>query len=332
MDNLSNWSNYKLKEMRMLKISKNICICLLALTANSCTSPSLNPLPTKSATCPDKPVESLSPSDVKNVTLNATAVKESGSISAGKMKGFTFKAKKGQQIEYKTADNLCIWVFSQDNKLITGKTLSSDGNYTLQITVPQGTTTFDLEISLDANQSPKPVAVATPIASPTPVPTQTVVPTNVPVATTPPPTQTVAPSPTNTRDQQIDEIAETVSGTWEGTYVCGQGLTKLRLEIDAKSSNDIDAVFNFSAHSSNPSVPSGSFRMKGSYSAFNSPNIPALLELKGTSWIERPSGYVTVDLRGNVFVSESRISGDVTTPGCSKFELVSQNSSKGMKK
>jgi len=193
--------------MRMLKTSKNICICLLALTTNSCTSPSSNPLPTKSATCPDQPIESLSASDVKNVTLSATAVKESGSISAGKMKGFTFKARKGQQIEYKTADNLSIWVFSQDNKLIAGKTLSSDGNYTLQITVPQGTTTFGIEMSLDANEPPKPVAVATPIASPTPVPTQTVVPTNVPVAT-PSPNQTVAPSPTQTRDQQIDEIAD----------------------------------------------------------------------------------------------------------------------------
>ncbi len=160
---------------------------MLALTANSCTSPSQNPLPTKSATCPDKPVESLSASNVKNITLNATAVKESGSISAGKMKGFTFKAKKGQQIEYKTADNLCIWVFSQDNQLIAGKTLSSDGNYTLQITVPQGTTTFDLEISLDANQSPKSVTATTPNTSPNPV-----------ITRAPDPKQTISQAPTNT--------------------------------------------------------------------------------------------------------------------------------------
>lgn len=170
----------------MLKISKNIFICLLALVANSCT-PQINPspLPTKSATCPDKPVESLSVSDVKNINLNATAVKESGSISAGKMKGFTFKAKKGQQLEYKTGENLCIWVFAQDNQLITGKTLSSDGSYTLQITVPQGTTTFNLEMSLDANETPKPVAVATPIASPTPLPTRVPEPKQAPTNTNP---------------------------------------------------------------------------------------------------------------------------------------------------
>ncbi len=169
---------------------------MLALTANSCTSPSPNPLPTRSVTCPDKPLESLSASDVKNINLSATAVKESGSISAGKMKGFTFKAKKGQQLEYKTGENLCIWVFSQDNKLITGKTLSSDGNYTLQITVPQGTTTFDLAMSLDANESPKPVAVTTPNTSPTPVTTRA-----------PDPKQTTSQAPTDTNPLSLNNIA-----------------------------------------------------------------------------------------------------------------------------
>ena len=119
-----------------------------------------------------------------------------------------------------------------------------------------------------------------------------------------------------------------LNGTWEGTYICRQGLTNLKLVITAKSSNDIDAVFNFSAHPSNPSVPSGSFRMNGSYTASNSQNIPALLNLKGTSWIQRPSGWGTVDLRGNVFISEGKINGDVITPGCSRFELTWVSSQK----
>lgn len=114
---------------------------------------------------------------------------------------------------------------------------------------------------------------------------------------------------------------EFLNGTWEGTYICRQGLTSLKLVITAKSSNDIDAVFNFFAHPSNPSVPSGSFRMKGSYTVSNSQNTPALLNLKGTSWIKQPPGWITVDLRGNVFVSDGKIIGDVTTPGCSRFEL-----------
>ena len=242
--------------MRILKISKNIFICLLALTANSCTSPSPNPLPTKSVTCPDKPLESLSASDVKNINLSATAVKESGSISAGKMKGFTFKAKKGQQIEYKTSENLCIWVFSQDNKLITGKTLNSDGNYTLQITVPQGTTTFNLEMSLDANESPKPVAVATPISSPTPVPTQApvIVATSAP-STTPAQPQAVAPSQTKTRDQQIDEIADRLFSE-KYPELGGRKIQASETNLQAEWSQlrGCDAVVDYIFYQRNPSM------------------------------------------------------------------------------
>lgn len=55
------------------------------------------------------------------------------------------------------------------------------------------------------------------------------------------------------------------------------GLTNLKLVIAAKSTTDIDAVFIFSAHASNPTVPSGAFRMKGSYAIFNSQETPNTL-------------------------------------------------------
>jgi hypothetical protein len=137
----------------------------------------------------------------------------------------------------------------------------------------------------------------------------------------------------NGRD--VDQLAQApqvkfLNGTWEGTYVCIQGLTNLRLEIKAQSPNDVDAVFNFSAHPSNPLVPSGSFRMKGTYTAFNSQNRPGLLYLQGTSWIQQPPGWGTVNLRGNIFFSEGKISGDVETPGCSKFELTAQSASRSV--
>lgn len=122
--------------------------------------------------------------------------------------------------------------------------------------------------------------------------------------------------------KSIASQADLLSGTWEGTYVCSQGLTRLKLIIKAQNETDIDAVFIFSAHSSNPSVPSGSFRMKGSFDNFNSPDIPNLLSLDGTSWIDGSSGYQTVDLKGNISSSRRKITGDITTPGCSTFSVV----------
>jgi hypothetical protein len=95
------------------------------------------------------------------------------------------------------------------------------------------------------------------------------------------------------------------------------------LVIDAKSSTEINAVFIFSAHASNPTVPSGSFTMRGVYSNFNSTEIPNTLELKAFDWITRPSGYVSVDLQGNVLSNEKRIVGNVlNAPNCTKFDVV----------
>lgn len=120
----------------------------------------------------------------------------------------------------------------------------------------------------------------------------------------------------------ISEQIDFLNGTWDGTYTCGQGLTNLKIVIEAKNANEIDALFIFSPHSSNPSVPSGSFRMKGTYKTFSSPDIPSVLNLQGTTWINRPNGYVTVDLSGNVLPKDKKIAGNVTTSGCSTFEVI----------
>ncbi|HEY9872414.1 MAG TPA: hypothetical protein V6D12_03215 [Candidatus Obscuribacterales bacterium] len=122
--------------------------------------------------------------------------------------------------------------------------------------------------------------------------------------------------------QSVSSQVEFLNGTWEGTYVCGQGLTNLKLVIKAKSTTEIDAVFLFSPHPNHPNVPSGSFRMKGNLEVFDSADIPDFLNLKTTSWINRPSGYETVDLRGDVSKSNRRITGNVITSGCSTFDVV----------
>ena len=113
-----------------------------------------------------------------------------------------------------------------------------------------------------------------------------------------------------------------LNGVWEGSYTCRQGLTKLRLEIQANSPEDIDVVFSFSDHPTNPGNLSGSFRMVGDYNPSNNPNVSGSLDLDATTWINRPSGYSTVDLNGAVSSSTDSIIGDVDFSGCSTFEVV----------
>jgi hypothetical protein len=132
--------------------------------------------------------------------------------------------------------------------------------------------------------------------------------------------ETITPTQPNAVNSQSQ--VDFLNGTWEGTYVCRQGSASLKLVIVAKSTTDIDAVFLFSAHPQNPNIPSGSFRMKGNLEVFNSRDIPDLLDLKATTWMNRPSGYETVDLRGDISNSKRRITGNVLTSGCSTFDLV----------
>lgn len=106
-----------------------------------------------------------------------------------------------------------------------------------------------------------------------------------------------------------------LSGNWIGTYTCLQGLTKLDLAITQDSATAIGAVFNFFADPTNPTVPSGSFAMVGTFNEATS-----AVSLKATHWINQPSGYRTVDLSGTLSKDRKTISGQVVvSQGCSTF-------------
>ena len=49
--------------------------------------------------------------------------------------------------------------------------------------------------------------------------------------------------------------ASTLTGTWDGTYICSQGETGLKLTVNATSDGKLTATFNFFAVPTNPGVP-----------------------------------------------------------------------------
>ncbi len=111
-------------------------------------------------------------------------------------------------------------------------------------------------------------------------------------------------------------ISSNLDGTWKGTYTCKQGLTGVTLNIVKNISSDyITAIFSFYAVDSNPSVPSGSYNMIGVYQN------DLALSLKSLSWINRPSGYVMVDLNGQFNSSFSNFTGSILSTTCSTFSL-----------
>jgi hypothetical protein len=109
--------------------------------------------------------------------------------------------------------------------------------------------------------------------------------------------------------------AAALTGTWTGDYTCSQGLTGLRLTIQAITGGTLTAVFSFFAVPSNPGVPSGSYTMTGRYNATSE-------SFRQGHWISQPAGYEMVDLSaGPPSHGDTLLGGTVTTAGCGSFSV-----------
>ena len=127
----------------------SVCLTLLVLAGCSASVKSNNTVASSTSNkCPDKPAGSLSSDRVKSVYLDSETVKESALVSPGKDQGYAFEAKAGQQINYRTAQNICTWIFAPNNEIVNSTNLPLDGKYTMQVAALTGSTTFELEMSL----------------------------------------------------------------------------------------------------------------------------------------------------------------------------------------
>jgi hypothetical protein len=97
---------------------------------------------------------------------------------------------------------------------------------------------------------------------------------------------------------------------WIGRYVCAQGSTDLDLHIDRVAGDSIEATFEFSH---GPSGAGGAYRMRGTITPSGQ------VTLVPGPWIERPSGYVSVGMHGDV--QGARFFGRMDHASCSTFDL-----------
>lgn len=103
--------------------------------------------------CPLQPQAVLDPKNVKQVSLEQGSVTETGQLVAGQDKGFAFKAEKGAKLSFKTKDDICVWVFTPDNNLLSNNDIPGNGSYTIQVATLKGSTNFTLDIGF-GNLSP----------------------------------------------------------------------------------------------------------------------------------------------------------------------------------
>lgn len=103
--------------------------------------------------CPTQPTAVLETNNVKPISLGSQAMKETGMVTTNKSLGYTFTAKSGEKLVYKTNQDICIWVYTPDNQLINSPILPLDGKYTVQVAAMGGSTTFDLGLELEDNNT-----------------------------------------------------------------------------------------------------------------------------------------------------------------------------------
>jgi hypothetical protein len=105
-------------------------------------------------------------------------------------------------------------------------------------------------------------------------------------------------------------------GQWKGAYGCNQGVTGLTLTVEGQDPAQVAATYEFYAVNENPGVPSGSYRMTGTYDS-------GRLALQGSEWIEQPEGYVMVDYESNadLGLDPHHMFGTVMGSGCTLFTM-----------
>jgi len=102
---------------------------------------------------------------------------------------------------------------------------------------------------------------------------------------------------------------------WEGTYVCGQGLSAVTLTLDVDRSNNVTARYDFGPVPSNPTVPTGAYLLTGALEPVGSGFTG---ELADSEWIVRPTNYFMVPLSIET-IDGKAMTATIRHPSCSGF-------------
>jgi hypothetical protein len=107
------------------------------------------------------------------------------------------------------------------------------------------------------------------------------------------------------------------AGEWTGKYVCGQGVTAIRLVVLPTGAGGARAVAHFFATPENPRVPEGCFALTGLFD-----QVTGEFSLRPARWIVRPRSYSMPGLSGMVDGSGKAFGGRMSgVKGCSTFSL-----------
>lgn len=145
-----------------INLIKQAGVLMIFLILNSCSQNQTNPeklgqsetiQEATSTECSDKPQLSLKKENIESINFDDSSVTQSGIIRQNEMIGYRFRGEADQQLKYQTNDNICVWIFTPDNKLLNQTKLPNSGDYIMQISTPIGSRSFDITLNLEASQT-----------------------------------------------------------------------------------------------------------------------------------------------------------------------------------
>lgn len=105
---------------------------------------------------------------------------------------------------------------------------------------------------------------------------------------------------------------------WSGSYTCAQGVTAVRLTIEARTTGGpAMALFQFGPHTDNRHLPTGSFWMTGHIERNAQGQL--VVALVPDRWKQQPAGWVMVPLAAVTDREERTLSGAIQFEGCGAF-------------
>jgi|GEM_PF-2256576 len=105
--------------------------------------------------CTPTPKNVLEASQLKPISVSAYSTLLSATITSNRDIGYIFSAYAGQKIKYNKLDDICVWIFAPNNRIITDLTFPIDGKYIMQIASLKKSVDFDIYISLEVDPNLK---------------------------------------------------------------------------------------------------------------------------------------------------------------------------------
>lgn len=106
---------------------------------------------------------------------------------------------------------------------------------------------------------------------------------------------------------------------WVGSYTCPQGMTALRLSIEARPSGEAVATFEFGPHPDNPKVPRGEYRMTGTVRLLSRGQLR--VKLVPDQWVTQPEGWSMTGLSATSDLEQQTLEGRIDEPACGELSV-----------